>query len=171
VKTQPEIVRGTPLREADLKRGRVFTVSYVPKLQYAWDTGEAISRYLEELGQGRLIARRCRGCERVMIPPRMFCERCFRSTDEWVYVNGTGTVKTFSLCYVTWDVRVLRRPQIPAVIDIDGASPGMGILHVLGKVAPKQVRVGMKVRAVWKPASKRVGSITDIAYWRPLKKG
>jgi len=149
----------------------VFTVSYVPKLQYAWDTGEAISRYLEELGQGRLIARRCRGCERVMIPPRMFCERCFRSTDEWVYVNGTGTVKTFSLCYVTWDVRVLRRPQIPAVIDIDGASPGMGILHVLGKVAPKQVRVGMKVRAVWKPASKRVGSITDIAYWRPLKKG
>ena len=171
MKTQPEIVRGTPLREADLKRGRVFTVSYVPKLQYAWDTGEAISRYLEELGQGRLIARRCRGCERVMIPPRMFCERCFRSTDEWVYVNGTGTVKTFSLCYVTWDVRVLRRPQIPAVIDIDGASPGMGILHVLGKVAPKQVRVGMKVRAVWKPASKRVGSITDIAYWEPLKKG
>ncbi|MBI4488935.1 MAG: Zn-ribbon domain-containing OB-fold protein [Deltaproteobacteria bacterium] len=171
MKGQPEIVRGTPLDEADLKRGKVFTVSYVPKLRYAWDTGEAIGRYLEELKRGRLIARRCHRCKRVMIPPRMFCERCFRPTDDWVYVKDIGTVNTFSLCYVSWDVRLLKRPEIPAVIEIDGATPGIGILHVLRNVAPEQVRVGMRVRAVWKPKSKRVGSITDIAYWEPLKKG
>lgn len=165
---EPRVVRGTSLREADLRRGRVFTLSYVPKLRYAWDTGEAIGRYLEELKQGRLIARRCRSCERVMIPPRMFCELCFRPTDEWVYVKDTGTVNTFSLCYVSWDVRRLKRPEIPAVIEIDGASPGTGILHVLRNVAPKQVQVGMRVRAVWKPKSQRIGSITDIAYWEPV---
>ena len=169
MKGQPEIVRGTALDEADLKGGRVFTVSYVPKLRYAWDMGEAIGRYLEELRQGRLIARRCRGCERVMIPPRTFCERCFRPTDDWVFLKDTGRVNTYSLCFVSWDVRPLKRPQIPAVIEIDGASPGMGILHVIRKVSPKQVRVGMLVRAVWKPRSQRTGSITDIAYWEPLK--
>jgi uncharacterized OB-fold protein len=104
-----------------------------------------------------------------MIPPRMFCERCFRPTDEWCYVKDTGRVNTFSLCYVSWDVRRLRQPEIPAVIEIDGASPGMGILHIIKNVAPKSVRVGLRVRAVWKPPSQRTGSITDIAYWAPLK--
>lgn len=168
MRSQPEIVRGTPVEPADLKR-RVFAVTDVPRLEYAWDAGEAVSRYLEELKNGRLVARACHGCERVLLPPRMFCERCFRPTDEWVYVGDTGTVHTFSLCYVTWDVRRLKRPEIPAVIEIDGASPGMGILHLLGRVAPRAVHVGMRVRAVWKPARERIGSITDIRFFEPLR--
>ena len=69
---------------------------------------------------------------------------------------------------MSWDVRRLKRPEIPAVIEIDGASAGMGILHILKKVEPRSVRIGMRVKAVWKPRSQRVGSITDIAYWEPL---
>jgi uncharacterized OB-fold protein len=168
MKGEPKIVRGTPLDRAGRGKKQIFLASYVPRLRYTWDTGEAIGRYLAELKRGRLIARRCRKCDRVMIPPRMFCERCFRPTDDWVYVKDTGRVNTFSLCYVSWDVRRLKRPEIPAVIEIDGASPGMGILHVLKKVLPKKVHVGMRVRAVWKPRSKRIGGITDIAYWTPL---
>jgi uncharacterized OB-fold protein len=163
---QPSTVRGTPLEAKGLGRD-VFSTSYVPKLRYAWDLGEAIGRYLEELKQGRLIARRCHQCTRVMIPPRMFCERCFRPTDEWVYVKDTGRINTFSLCYVTWDVRTLKKPEIPAVIEIDGASPGMGILHLVRGVDPRKVRIGMRLKAVWKPAAKRTGSITDIEYWTP----
>ncbi|MBI4528576.1 MAG: Zn-ribbon domain-containing OB-fold protein [Deltaproteobacteria bacterium] len=166
---EPRVLRGTALNQAALKRREVFTTSYSPNLRYAWDTGEAIGRYLEELKQGRLIARLCRKCERVMIPPRIFCERCFRRTDDWVYVKDTGKVNTFSLCYVNWEVRRLNRPEIPAVIEVDGASPGMGILHLLGNVAPEDVRVGMSVRAVWKPPSRRTGSITDIAHWKPIR--
>lgn len=170
MKMMPDAVGGTQLDARDLERGKIFTTFYAPKLYYAWDTGEAIGRYLNELKEGRLIARSCHTCGRVMIPPRMFCERCFRPTDEWVYLKATGTVNTFSLCYVSWDVRRLRRPEIPAVIEIDGASPGMGILHLIRKVMPKQVHVGMRVAAVWRPASKRTGSITDIAYWAPIRR-
>ena len=167
--TQPSVVRGTPLDEKALQRGKAFTVTYEPRLRYLWDTGQAIGRYLAELKEGRLIARRCRECDRVMIPPRLFCERCFRPTDEWVYVKDTGKVFTFSLCHVSWDVRRLKQPEIPAVIEIDGASTGMGILHVVKKIAPQKVRIGMTVRAVWKPKSQRIGSVTDIAYWEPIK--
>ena len=160
---------GTPLDQRETKRGKIFTTSYTPKLHYRWDTGAGIGRYLQELKQGRLIARRCDGCQRIMIPPRIFCERCFRPTDEWVYVNDTGRILTFSLCYVTWDVRRLKQPQIPAVIEIDGASPGMGILHLIKNVPPTEVRVGMPVCAVWRAPSQRRGSITDIGYWTLAK--
>ena len=165
MKTEPRLVAGTPVDSRT--KGPIFTTSYAPKLRYAWDAGEAIGRYLAELREGRLVGRRCRECERVMIPPRMFCERCFRPTDEWVRLQDSGTINTFSLCYVSWDVRRLTQPEIPAVIEIDGASPGMGILHMVRKVSPRKMRVGMRVKAVWKPRSARTGSVTDIEDWMP----
>jgi len=99
----------------------------------------------------------------------MFCETCFCPTDRWVPLEDTGTVLTFSRCYVTWDMVRLEKPQIPAVIEIDGASPGMGIMHMLGEVDPDAVEIGMRVAAVWKPTEERTGSVNDIAYFRPLK--
>lgn len=156
---------GTPLSPEDFAKGKVITAHDVPKMEYAWDAGEAIGHYLDELKAGRLAARRCRKCERVLIPPRMHCEICWRPTDEWVTVDDVGVVNTFSLCHITWDMVRLKTPQIPAVVDIDGTSGG--ILHLLGEVDPKKVRVGMKVKAVWKPSKERVGAITDIKYWRP----
>ena len=76
------------------------------------------------------------------------------------------TVETFSICHVTWDMRPLDQPELPAVIRIEGSSDG-GFLHLLGEVAPDDVRIGMSVEAVWRPMDDRTGSILDIAYFRP----
>jgi uncharacterized OB-fold protein len=145
-----------------------ITVDFEVDARYAWDAGIAIGGYLDGLKEGKILGRVCHGCHRTLVPPRMFCEQCFRPTDEWVEVKDTGTVNTFSLAYITWDMRTLRNPDIPAVIDLDGASPGIGIMHKLGHVDPKTVHTGMRVKAVWKPTAKREGSILDIAYWTPI---
>lgn len=165
---QPRECPGTPLKDEDFAQGRVLTVKAQPSLRYAWDTGVAVGRFLAELRQGRLIGRRCRRCQRVLVPPRMFCEECFRPTDEWVYLQDTGIVNTYSVSYIRWDASRTSTPSIPAVIEIDGASPGMGILHLLGDVSPDDVKVGMRVRAAWKPARQRTGSVLDIRYFRPI---
>ena len=135
--------------------------------RYAWDTGVAVSRYLRGLKQGKILARECRKCRRILVPPRMFCEQDFRPTDRWVEVQDSGRVNTFSICYVRWDMEPLKIPEIPAVIEIDGASPSIGFMHKLGEVDPDRVHVGMEVEAVWKPAEDREGSILDIRYFRP----
>ena len=156
------------LREKDFQEGRILFETWVPNARYAWDAGVAIGRFLQELKEGRLIGTHCSQCDRVMVPPRMFCEHCFAPADEFVPLQDTGTVITFSLCYVTWDMVRLEEPQIPAVVAIDGASPGMGIMHLLGEVDPKAVKIGMRVQAVWKPEEEREGAITDILYFKPL---
>lgn len=161
---------GTHLKESDIKSGKVLTRALAPELKYAWDDGVAIGRYLKELKEGRIIARKCNKCDRIMIPPRMFCELCWRATDEWVYCRDTGTVNTFSICHVNWDASRIPEGEprhLPAVIHIDGASPHTGMLHKLGEVDPDDVKIGMKVVAVWKPAEERRGAITDIMYWKP----
>lgn len=149
---------------------KVLTVVQKPNLKYSWDNGPAIGRYLAELKNGRLIGKKCNECGRIMIPPRMFCELCWCPTDDWVILEDTGVVNTFSICQVNWDASRIRKgekPHLPAVIEIDGATKGMGIMHLLGEVEPEDVEIGMKVKAVWKKAEDREGSITDIKYFKP----
>ena len=162
---------GTPLSEGDFKEGKILAVHDQVKANFAWDTGIAISSYLAALKEGYLLGGYCQTCRKTVIPPRTVCEWCFRPMDSYVPLEDTGTVNTFSLCYVTWDVKRIKEPELPAVIEIDGASPLHGIMHKLGEVDPEDVHIGMRVKAVWKTAEDREGAITDILYFKPLEEG
>jgi len=159
---------GVYLKESDFKDKKVLYTEWDPNARYAWDAGVAIGRYLRELKEGRLTGVHCRECHRTVIPPRNFCEWCFRPMDEWVTLPDAGTVNSFSVCYVTWDMQDLTEPEIPAVLDIDGTKPAVGIMHMLGEVDPQAVTIGMRVQAVWRAPEEREGSILDIKYFRPV---
>jgi uncharacterized OB-fold protein len=159
---------GTGLHESDFAEKKVLFTEWTPNAQYAWDAGVAIGRFLSELKAGRIIGTRCHHCRRTVVPPRIFCEWCFRPMDEWVYLQDEGILNTFSVTYVHWDMVRVKEPIIPAVVEIAGASKGMGIMHLLGEVDPEDVKIGMRVKAVWKPAAERTGAITDILYFKPV---
>lgn len=160
---------GTPLREKDFEEGKILFNFDELRGDFAWDTGIAIGRYLASLKEGMILGTRCNTCRKVVVPPRTVCEWCFRPMDEFVPLKDTGTVNTFSLCYVTWDVKRVKEPEVPAVIEIDGASPLHGIMHLLGEMDPEKVNIGMRVKAVWKPPEERQGAITDILFFKPIK--
>lgn len=162
---------GTPLSEGDFQDGKILSWHDELDAQFAWDTGIAIGAYLSALKDGVILGAYCRSCRRTVVPPRTVCEWCFRPMDGFVPLKDTGVVNTFSLCYVTWDVKRVKEPEISAVIEIDGASPLHGIMHKLGQVDPENVHVGMRVQAEWKPDDERQGSITDILYFKPIEEG
>jgi len=165
----PPEAPGTPLKDSDIAEKKVTYVEDHPDIRYSWTAGQAISRFLNELKRGRLIATKCNKCRRILFPPRMFCELCYKPIDDWVYVKDTGTVQTFSISYIDPDAKPLDEPVIVAVIAVDGASKNMAFMHVLGEVEPEQVHIGMRVKAVWKDEEEREGSVTDIKYWKPLE--
>jgi uncharacterized OB-fold protein len=153
--------RGVPLREEDLQRQKVLTVEYRPKTNYSWATGEAIGKFLKGLKEGVITGSKCDNCGRIVVPPRIFCEFCFRRVDEFVRLPESGIVNTFSISYITADTTRVKNPIIPAVIQIDGTSSA-GFLHLIGESKPEDVKIGMRVKAVWEETSKRKASITDI---------
>jgi uncharacterized protein len=165
---------GTSLTDDALTTGEVLTSLWRVKSDYSWDTGIAIGKYLEGLKQGKILGVRCSECHRTVVPPRAFCELCFRPVNDWVKLSDTGKINTYSVSYVNWDATRRQTPEVPAVIEIDGASPGIGILHLMGEVGDTLeeiaalLRVGMPVQAVWKPPQEREGAITDIRYFRPI---
>jgi uncharacterized OB-fold protein len=167
---------GKSLSEKDFEEGKILFTHDELKADFAWDTGVAIGSYLAGLKKGVILGSSCSHCHKIVVPPRTVCEWCFRPMDEYVQVQDTGIVNTFSLCYVTWDVQRIKEPEIPAVIQLDGASTLSdtsvimgGIMHKLGEVDPKKVEIGMRVKAVWKPETERTGSVTDILYFKPIK--
>jgi uncharacterized OB-fold protein len=166
---------GTPLSEKDFKEGKILFNHDEMKADFAWDTGIGIGKYLASLKAGTILGSLCATCNKIVVPPRTVCEWCFNPMDEYIPLQDTGTVNTFSLCYVTWDVKRIEEPELPAVIQLDGAStlessPIMGgIMHMLGEVNPQKIHIGMRVQAVWKPPDEREGSITDILYFKPIE--
>jgi len=160
---------GTPLSEKDFEQGKILYNFDELHGDFAWDTGIAIGTYLAGFKTGVILGSRCNTCRKVVVPPRTVCEWCFRPMDAYLPLQDTGTVNTYSLCYVTWDVKRIQEPEIPAVIEIDGAAPLHGIMHMLGEVDPDKVHIGMRVKAVWKAPEEREGSVTDILYFKPLE--
>jgi uncharacterized OB-fold protein len=166
---------GTPLSEKDFAEGKILFRHDELKADYTWDTGIGIGSYLAALKNGVILGSACYTCHKIVVPPRIVCEWCFNPMDEFIPLKDTGTVNTFSLCYVTWDVQRITEPEIPIVVELDGTSslksgPIMGgIMHLMGEVDPKEVRVGMRVQAVWKPIEERQGAITDILYFKPIE--
>lgn len=161
----------TKVKLDDIKKRKVLSVKDVPNLKYAWDNGVAIGRYLAELKDGKIIGKKCNVCKRVLVPPRLFCEVCWRPTDEWTYVKDTGTILTCVVSHVNWDasrVKKGHRYHTPAVIELDGAGKDQGILHLIDEIEPYDIKIGMRVKAVWKKQDERIGAITDIKYFKVI---
>jgi uncharacterized OB-fold protein len=128
--------------------------------------GEKFLRALKD--EGKLYGTRCPKCGYVYVPARIYCERDMTHLDDstWVQVGPEGELLSFSAVYVDLDGERLQAPQWVGLVRLQGASGTT--LHYLGDVQPDALRAGMKVQAVLKPAKERVGSIRDIAYFKPV---
>jgi hypothetical protein len=165
----PASPRGQKVSKRDLEK--IPHVIAQPQAKYAWAAGIAISAFLDGLKAGKIVGRTCVKCDRALVPPRMFCERCFRPTDEWVELPGTGIIETFSISYIDTDANRIEEPIFVGTVALDGAPPHCGFMHYFGDVSPDEIHIGMPVEPVWKPETERTGSILDIRYFRPRKTG
>lgn len=158
---------GVALNDEEIVAKKVLWTEWQPKFEYAWDMGTGYGAYFAAMKKGKIIGARCHKCHRILLPARIFCEWCWRSVDEYVELKDSGVVNTFSICYTNWCAKRINPPELPAMIEIDGAG-GVAIMGKLGEVDPKDIKIGLRVKAVWKPIEQRVGAITDIIYWKPI---
>jgi len=130
-----------------------------------YSAGAVGSRFLIELrDKKRIMGTRCPACNRVYIPARSICKDCFGQLDEWVEVSSKGTVLTYAIDHEVKPIQPMAIPIVYGIIQLDGADTGF--VHILGEVDPEQLRVGMRVQAVFK--KEREGNILDIKYFKPL---
>ena len=129
--------------------------------------GVAGERFFREIkDSGRIVGTHCEACDLTYVPATLFCERCFAALNEWVPVESTGYVFTYTVVFQDLDDNPLEVPAILAYVKLDGSDGGL--VHYLGEIDPEDVFIGMEVEAVFKDAAEREGSILDIRYFRPM---
>lgn len=135
-------------------------------LDYDYVTGRAQSRFLRGLAEGRILGQRCIDCKRVYVPSRGACPRCAVRTEEEVQLSDKGTVTTFCIVRVPSENLSFTPPYTCAAVLLDGAD--IPFLHVLQECPLEDVRMGMRVEAVWVPKAELGPTMSSIRYFKPL---
>ena len=135
------------------------------RLRYEHTASPGESAYLRGLAEGRLIGQRCPACGKVYIPSRGTCPVDGVPADEEVELPDTGTVTTFSIVNVAYPGQQVKPPYVAAAVLLDGAD--IAFQHLILGCEPGEVRIGLRVRAVWRPREEWATTASTISHFAP----
>lgn len=147
--------------------GPVTGIEVPINLQYEFTAGAALTRFLTRIREGRIIGERCPLCSNVYVPPRGSCSRCGIETAETVELPDTGIIESFTIVHIPLPGNPIKPPFIAANIRLDGAD--IAFLHLVSEVPNEQVKVGMRVQAVWKPREQWTHTFENISWFKPVE--
>lgn len=127
-------------------------VDHLP-LNYKYSAGVAGQRFAEGLKQGKILGSKCSKCGQTFLPPSIYCPECYVYTSEYVEVGPQGELYSFAE----------RNNRVVGLIRFSGVRGGL--IHYVKKPAAGKLRVGLKVRASFRPADQRVGDLADIEFF------
>jgi uncharacterized OB-fold protein len=135
------------------------------RIEYTFTAGQAASRFLRSIAEGRIVGQRCPVCKKVYVPPRGSCPTDAVPTQEEVELVHTGTITTFCVVSVPFKGLRLELPYVAAQVLLDGAD--IAFNHLISEIPHDKVRMGMRVEAVWKPREEWGPTLENILYFRP----
>jgi uncharacterized OB-fold protein len=135
------------------------------RLSYEHTASAEESSFLRGLAEGRLLGQRCPACGKVYVPPRAACPTDGVPTTDEVELPDAGTVTTFCVVSVPFRGQRVEPPYVAASVLLDGAD--IAFQHLILGCAPSEVRMGLRVRAVWRPREDWGPTLENIEYFRP----
>ena len=68
------------------------TIETEVRLPYQLAYGQTWTRFFEGMKEEKILGSKCSKCNRVLVPARTFCPRCFIDTNQWVECSQEGTL-------------------------------------------------------------------------------
>ena len=134
-------------------------------LEYLHTASHEESRFLRGLMEGRLLGQRCPVCRKVYVPARSSCPVDGVATVEQVELPDRGTITTFCIVNVPFLGQRITPPYVAAYVLLDGAD--IAFLHLILECSVQDVRMGMRVQAVWRPREQWGPTLENIDHFRP----
>jgi uncharacterized OB-fold protein len=134
-------------------------------LDYNFSAGAAPTRFLRGMKEGKLIGQRSPLTGKVIVPPRGADPESGLPTEGEVPLADTATVITFTIVFLPIPTSKLDPPFIVANLVLDGSD--QTFIHLVSGCANEDVKIGMRVKAVWKDQSEWDYSMDNIAYFEP----
>lgn len=127
------------------------------------------STFLRALQEGKLLGARTVGKNgekgKVYFPPKEADPATGKELTEYVELPDKGTVTTFAIINIPFAGQRIKPPYVAAYVLLDGAD--IPFLHLVTEIDASEVRMGMRVEAVWKPQEEWGLGIDNISHFRP----
>lgn len=123
------------------------------------------STYLRGLRDGKLLGARTGDTGKVYFPPKEADPATGQELDQFVELVDKGTVTTFAIINIPFAGQRIKPPYVAAYVLLDGAD--IPFLHLVTDIDASEVRMGMRVEAVWKPQEEWGLGIDNISHFRP----
>lgn len=163
-----ETAEAAPTNEAENPDGEQVVITTPITTEIIHSATEEESWYLEGLKAGKLYG--CRigagvDAGRVYFPPRSVSPSDGSPAVERVELSDTGIVTTFCIVNVPFQGQRIKPPYVAAYVLLDGTD--IPFLHLILDCPADEVRMGMRVAAVWVPEEERELSLGSISHFRP----
>ncbi len=123
------------------------------------------SAYLRAIAEGRLLGAKTGENGKVYFPPHGADPATGQPTTDFVELPDQGTVTTFAIINIPFQGQRIKPPYVAAYVLLDGAD--IAFLHLVAEIDAHEVRMGMRVEAVWRPREEWGFGIDNIEYFRP----
>jgi hypothetical protein len=99
-----------------------------------------IEQFYAHIRQGKLLGGKCKKCEKVHLPPRPLCDRCFSKEFEWVELPKKGKLSTYTIIHVA---PIQFQEITPYAVGIVQLEKGINVPGMIRDVTLEQIRIGM----------------------------
>lgn len=134
-----------------------LVMEHLVSLTYRERLTPNLNRFVDHLLEGRILGAKCPSCGRVYVPSKGYCPMCvvaISESDE-LEVPDTGIVSGFTIVTpVAYYGQEATEPFVHASVLLDGADTPLGGQDITG-IAHDQLRMGLRVKAKWRPPAKR----------------
>lgn len=135
------------------------------RLEYTVRAGVTQGAFLRALCERRIVGTRFPDSGATYVPARGMCPTTGEASDALVDLPHVGTLTTFCVINIPFEGQQLPPPYVAGAIVLDGAD--LPLFHIVAGVGPDEVRMGMRVRAVWVDDSDLAPTFESIRYFEP----
>ena len=143
----------------------VRSVRTPAQLDYVFTAGDATTRFLTGITQKKIIGQQATPDSRVYVPPRGADPELGAPTPIEVEVAQKGTVTSYCVVNLQFYGSVMEIPYTSALILLDGSD--LSIMHLIQECPVEDVRIGMRVEAVWRDDADIEPTLESIKWFRP----
>ena len=107
------------------------------------DCSFTVSNFYKFISEKRLMAAKCKSCQTVLLPPKPMCTNCFSDNLEWIRIEGTGKLRSYTIIHVAPEQFQSMVPYIVGIIEFD---EGVRLPGIIRDVPAEQIKIGMNLK-------------------------
>ncbi|MEM3736481.1 MAG: Zn-ribbon domain-containing OB-fold protein [Candidatus Bathyarchaeia archaeon] len=88
-----------------------------------------IESFYKAIAEGKLVAGKCRVCNKLLVPPRPLCPHCYSSNFEEVVLKGKGKLLSYTIIHVAPPQFRAMAPYTVGIVELEEGPRILGVIH------------------------------------------